>query len=162
MSKIGGLLRRTFGVVREHVGTDHLGNRYYLIPEQKTWTGRHVRAKRIVEAANPAEHEYMEGSIPMEWEAWVRGRRKEPPSIEELMLNESQREKIKLKAIEVEEKDLALQAKEYEEGLVATPTRTVAKGHASTAIFGKEELSQEPTSTANKFQPGSWMPTSKK
>ncbi|MEQ2223791.1 hypothetical protein ILYODFUR_000810 [Ilyodon furcidens] len=162
MSKIAGLLRRTFGVVRQHVGTDHLGNKYYFIPEQKSWTGTHIRAKRMVEAANPAEHEYMEGSIPMEWEAWIRGRRKEPPSIEELMVNESQREQIKLKAMEVEEKDLALQAKEFNEGLVATPARTVAKGHAAATVFGKEEFSEEPSSTANKFQPGSWMPTSKK
>ncbi|XP_047238389.1 NADH dehydrogenase [ubiquinone] 1 alpha subcomplex assembly factor 2 isoform X3 [Girardinichthys multiradiatus] len=129
---------------------------------EETDKGRHIRAKRMVEAANPAEHEYMEGSIPMEWEAWIRGRRKEPPSIEELMVNESQREQIKLKAMEVEEKDLALQAKEYNEGLVATPARTVAKGHAAATVFGKEEFSEEPSSTANKFQPGSWMPTSKK
>ncbi|XP_054895324.1 NADH dehydrogenase [ubiquinone] 1 alpha subcomplex assembly factor 2 isoform X2 [Poeciliopsis prolifica] len=132
MNKIAGLLRRTFGIVREHVGTDHLGNKYYSIPEQKTWT------------------------------AWMRGRRKEPPSIEELMMHESQMNEVKLKAKEMEEKDLALQAKDYEEGLVATPGRTVAKGHASATVFGKEELSEEPTSTANKFQPGSWTPTSKK
>lgn len=40
MSRIAGVLRRTFGVVREHVGTDTLGNKYYIIPEQKTWTGK--------------------------------------------------------------------------------------------------------------------------
>lgn len=40
MSRIAGLLRRSFGLTREHVGTDHLGNKYYLIPEQKTWTGK--------------------------------------------------------------------------------------------------------------------------
>ncbi|GLD73957.1 mimitin, mitochondrial isoform X2 [Lates japonicus] len=39
MSRIAGFLRRTFGIVREHVGTDHLGNKYYVIPQQKTWTG---------------------------------------------------------------------------------------------------------------------------
>lgn len=26
--------------MKEHVGTDHLGNKYYYIPEQKTWTGK--------------------------------------------------------------------------------------------------------------------------
>ncbi|XP_013127316.1 NADH dehydrogenase [ubiquinone] 1 alpha subcomplex assembly factor 2 isoform X2 [Oreochromis niloticus] len=123
---------------------------------------RIVRAKRIVEAANAKEYEYMEGSIPMEWDAWIRGRRKEPPSIEELLKNESSREQIKTKAKEVEEKDLALLAKEYKEGLVATPARTVAKGHAAATSFGKQEFNEEPTSTANTFQPGSWMPTSKK
>ncbi|RVE68097.1 hypothetical protein OJAV_G00088260 [Oryzias javanicus] len=161
MSRIIGVLRRAFGYVREHVGTDHLGNKYYFIPEQKSWTGKNIRAKRMVEAANPAEYEYAEGSIPMEWDAWMRGRRKDPPSIEEILTNQSEREQIKLKAKEVEEKDLALQTKEYEEGLVA-PAQTVAKGHAAAANFGRQEISEEPVSTANTFQPGSWMPTSKK
>lgn len=40
MSRFASLLRRTFGVMKEHVGTDHLGNKYYSIPEQKTWTGK--------------------------------------------------------------------------------------------------------------------------
>uniref|UniRef100_A0A3Q3VLQ4 Uncharacterized protein n=1 Tax=Mola mola TaxID=94237 RepID=A0A3Q3VLQ4_MOLML len=147
MSRIAGVLRRAFGVVREHVGTDHVGNKYYVIPEQKTWT-RVVRAKRMVVAANPTEYEYMEGSIPMEWD--------------ELLKNESYREQIKLKAKEVEEKDLALQNKEYEEGLVATPVKTLTKGHAATTSFGKEEISEDPHSTGNTFQPGSWMPNPKK
>ncbi|XP_037633322.1 NADH dehydrogenase [ubiquinone] 1 alpha subcomplex assembly factor 2 isoform X2 [Sebastes umbrosus] len=158
MSRITGLLRRTFGIVREHVGTDTVGNKYFIIPQQKTWTGRSVRARRMVEAANPTEYEYTEGSIPMEWDAWIRGRRKEPPSIEELLKNESYREQIKLKAKEVDEKDLALQAKEYEDGLVATPAKIAAKGHAASTSFGKEEISEDPSSTANTFQPGSWMP----
>uniref|UniRef100_A0A1A8SHE1 NADH dehydrogenase (Ubiquinone) 1 alpha subcomplex, assembly factor 2 n=2 Tax=Nothobranchius rachovii TaxID=451742 RepID=A0A1A8SHE1_9TELE len=162
MIRIVGFLRRTFGIVREHVGTDHLGNTYYIIPEQKTWTGRHVRAKRMVEAANPAEHEYTEGSIPIEWDAWIRGRRKEPPTIEELLVNEAQFKQIKLKAKALEEKEQALQDQEYKEGLVAAPARTAAKGHAAATIFGKQEISEEPTSTADAFQPGSWMPTSKK
>lgn len=45
MSRILGVLRRTFGIVREHVGTDHLGNNYYVVPEQKTWTGKPRCAK---------------------------------------------------------------------------------------------------------------------
>ncbi|XP_035514641.1 NADH dehydrogenase [ubiquinone] 1 alpha subcomplex assembly factor 2 [Morone saxatilis] len=162
MSRIAGVLRRAFGLVRNHVGTDHLGNKYYIIPEQKTWTGRLVRAKRMVVAANPTEFEYIEGSIPMEWDAWIRGRRREPPSIEELRKNESYRVQIKIKAQELDERDLTLQAKEYEEGLVATPTKTLAKGHAAATSFGKQELSEDPTSTANTFQPGSWMPNPKK
>ncbi|KAM8866742.1 NADH dehydrogenase [ubiquinone] 1 alpha subcomplex assembly factor 2 [Synchiropus picturatus] len=161
MIRIAAALRRALGVVREQVGTDHFGNKYFIIPEQKTWTGRVVRAKRIVEAANPTEFEYMEGSIPTEWDAWIRGRRKEPPSMEELMRNEHNREQVKLRAKEVEEKDKVLQTKEIEEGLVAS-SRTVAKGHASAANFGREEISEEPTSTANTFQPGSWVPNPKK
>ncbi|KAM8887317.1 NADH dehydrogenase [ubiquinone] 1 alpha subcomplex assembly factor 2 isoform 2-T2 [Spinachia spinachia] len=128
MSRIYGALRRTFGIVREHVGTDASGNQYYIVPEQKTWT------------------------------AWIRGRRKEPPSAKELLKNDFDRKDIKLRAKEMDEKDLALQAKEYEDGLVATPAKTLAKGHASTGSFGKHEISEDPTSTANTFQPGSWLP----
>ncbi|XP_034026406.1 NADH dehydrogenase [ubiquinone] 1 alpha subcomplex assembly factor 2 [Thalassophryne amazonica] len=162
MSRIAGLLRRTFGVVREHVGTDHLGNKYYFVPEQKTWTGRRIRAKRMVVAVNPKEYDYVEGSIPSEWDAWIRGRRKEPPSVEELLRNAHYKEQIKLKAREVEERDLALQAKEHEEGLVATPLRTMSKGHAAAANYGQQQISEDPTSTANTFQPGSWISNSKK
>ncbi|KAM8887316.1 NADH dehydrogenase [ubiquinone] 1 alpha subcomplex assembly factor 2 isoform 1-T1 [Spinachia spinachia] len=158
MSRIYGALRRTFGIVREHVGTDASGNQYYIVPEQKTWTGRLIRARRMVEAANPTEYKYIEGDIPMEWDAWIRGRRKEPPSAKELLKNDFDRKDIKLRAKEMDEKDLALQAKEYEDGLVATPAKTLAKGHASTGSFGKHEISEDPTSTANTFQPGSWLP----
>ncbi|XP_056276155.1 NADH dehydrogenase [ubiquinone] 1 alpha subcomplex assembly factor 2 isoform X3 [Pseudoliparis swirei] len=121
-------------------------------------TGRPLRARRIVEPANPTEYEYLEGDIPIEWDAWIRGRRKEPPSAKEMLKNETFRVNIKLKAKEVEEKDLALQAKEREDGLVATSAKTAAKGHASAASFGKQEVSEDPTSTANAFEPGSWRP----
>ncbi|KAG7264432.1 hypothetical protein CRUP_011912 [Coryphaenoides rupestris] len=162
MSRIAGLLRRTFGIVREHVGSDHLGNQYYKVPEQRTWAGRNVRAKRMVEAANPKEYQYMEGSIPTEWDAWIRGRRKDPPSIEELLKNERYREQVKHKACEAEKRDLLLQSQAYAEGLVAAPAQTAVKGHASATSFGKTVVSEEPTSDANTFQPGSWMPGAKK
>lgn len=162
MSRIASLLRRTFGVVKEHVGTDLSGNKYYNIPQQKTWTGRVVRPRRLVEVANPKEFEYMEGSIPSEWDAWIRGRRKQPPTIEELLKNKHGREQIKIKAAEVEEMDKALQLKEYEDGLVAESVQTQIKGHASATQFGKTEFSEEPVSTANAFQPGSWTPAGTK
>ncbi|XP_030643997.1 NADH dehydrogenase [ubiquinone] 1 alpha subcomplex assembly factor 2 [Chanos chanos] len=159
MSRIANFLRRSFGVVKEHVGTDHLGNKYYIIPEQKTWTGRIIRAKRTMEPSNPAEYQYLEGSIPSEWDAWIRGRRNQPPTLEELMKNESYRKNIKVKAQEALEKDMALQAKEYEEGLVARPSQTQVKGHASAAHFGKQEISEDPVSTGSTFQPGAWTPS---
>ncbi|KAA0714243.1 NADH dehydrogenase [ubiquinone] 1 alpha subcomplex assembly factor 2 B17.2-like [Triplophysa tibetana] len=155
MSRFTSILRRTFGVVKEHVGTDNFGNKYYNVPEQKTWTGRVTRHRRLMEAANPAEFEYS-CSIPSEWDAWIRGRRKHPPTIEELLKNELYRENIKIKAEEVEERDKALQSKEYKEGLVASPVQAQIKGHASATLFGQSEVSEEPVSTANTFQPGSW------
>ncbi|XP_053359138.1 NADH dehydrogenase [ubiquinone] 1 alpha subcomplex assembly factor 2 [Clarias gariepinus] len=161
MRGVASLLRRTFAVMKEHVGTDHLGNKYYYIPEQKTWTGRVVRARRFVEASNQTEFEYLEGSIPSEWDAWIRGRRKDPPTIEELLKNERYREEIKIKAQEAEEKDQELQAKAYTEGLIARSMQTQVKGHAAATQFGQSENSEDPVSTANTFQPGSWAPPKK-
>ncbi|XP_030103302.1 NADH dehydrogenase [ubiquinone] 1 alpha subcomplex assembly factor 2 isoform X2 [Mus musculus] len=69
--------------VREHVGTDHLGNKYYYVAEYKNWRGQTIREKRIVEAANRKEVDYEAGDIPTEWEAWIRRTRKTPPTMEE-------------------------------------------------------------------------------
>uniref|UniRef100_A0A8D0UHI4 Uncharacterized protein n=1 Tax=Sus scrofa TaxID=9823 RepID=A0A8D0UHI4_PIG len=65
--------------VKEQVGTDRFGNKYYYIPEHKNWredfsfipsgaTGQTVREKRIVEASNKREIDYEVGDIPAEWE----------------------------------------------------------------------------------------------
>ncbi|MBN3300506.1 NADH dehydrogenase [ubiquinone] 1 alpha subcomplex assembly factor 2 [Amia ocellicauda] len=159
MSKIVALIRRTFGVVKHHVGTDHFGNKYYFIPQQKTWTGQTIRARKIVEARNPEEYAYQEGSIPSEWDAWIRGRRKDPPTIEELLKNERYRQNIKFLAKEVEEREMVLQAQEYKEGLVAQPPQTQIAGHASAPNYGEAAPSQDPVSTANAFEPGAWKPS---
>lgn len=82
-------------------------------------------------------------------------------SVKDLLKNEQYREQIKIKTLEAEEKDLALQAKEYEEGLVARPLQTQIKGHASATQYGQPEISEDPVSTANTFQPGSWAPPKK-
>uniref|UniRef100_A0A7I2YQX2 NADH:ubiquinone oxidoreductase complex assembly factor 2 n=1 Tax=Homo sapiens TaxID=9606 RepID=A0A7I2YQX2_HUMAN len=68
--------------VKEHVGTDQFGNKYYYIPQYKNWRGQTIREKRIVEAANKKEVDYEAGDIPTEWEAWIRRTRKTPPTME--------------------------------------------------------------------------------
>ncbi|XP_051897803.1 NADH dehydrogenase [ubiquinone] 1 alpha subcomplex assembly factor 2 isoform X3 [Pristis pectinata] len=62
------LLLRVFGLVKHHVGTDQFGNKYYYVPEQKTWMGQAVRSRRIIEVVSPKEIEYEHGNIPLEWE----------------------------------------------------------------------------------------------
>ncbi|XP_052634515.1 NADH dehydrogenase [ubiquinone] 1 alpha subcomplex assembly factor 2 isoform X2 [Harpia harpyja] len=119
---------RLLGPAKELVGTDQFGNKYYRVPKHET------RA------------------------AWIRKKRNDPPTIEEILKNENYREEMKQKIKDVSEKDKLLQAKEYKEGLVAEPAHTQVKGHASAPYYGKKEPSQDPTSTANTFQPGSWMP----
>ncbi|KPP73672.1 hypothetical protein Z043_107226 [Scleropages formosus] len=83
----------------------------------------------------------------------------EKAALTELEKNMHYREQIKQKAREAQEKDLALQAKEYDEGLVARPAQTLIKGHASATHFGQNQTSEDPVSTGNTFQPGSWTPS---
>ncbi|MBN3270896.1 NDUF2 factor, partial [Polyodon spathula] len=153
MSKTGALLRRTFGIVKQHMGTDTLGNKYYYIPEQKTWTGRTIRAKRLMEPVSAKEYEYQEGSIPSEWDVYLFFL----PS-KELVKNDRYREQIKFRAKVVEEKEILIQANEYEEGLVARLVQTKLKDMPPHLYYREEQLFAEPSSTANTFQPGSWTP----
>ncbi|XP_078253403.1 NADH dehydrogenase [ubiquinone] 1 alpha subcomplex assembly factor 2 isoform X2 [Rhinoraja longicauda] len=68
MNPIRTLLTRMFGLVKHHVGTDQFGNKYYYVPQQKTWTGQTFRSRRIIEAVIPKEIDYEVGNIPIEWE----------------------------------------------------------------------------------------------
>ncbi|XP_074923072.1 NADH dehydrogenase [ubiquinone] 1 alpha subcomplex assembly factor 2 isoform X2 [Chelonoidis abingdonii] len=115
------------GLEKQFVGSDQFGNKYYKIPKHQTWA------------------------------AWIRKRRKDPPTMEEILKNEIYREEIKLKITAASEKDSLLQTKECE-GLVAEPVQTQIKGHASSSYYGKNEPSPDPSSTAKTFQPGSWIP----
>ncbi|XP_067425097.1 NADH dehydrogenase [ubiquinone] 1 alpha subcomplex assembly factor 2 isoform X1 [Emydura macquarii macquarii] len=149
---------RLFGPEKEHVGSDQFGNKYVRIPKHQTWAGQTIPERRLVEAVNQEEYKYEVGDIPTEWEAWIRKRRKDPPTMEEILKNENYRKEIKQKIIDASEKDNLLQTKEYKKGLVAEPVQTQIKGHASAAYYGKNEPSPDPTSTAKTFQPGSWIP----
>ncbi|XP_021390027.2 NADH dehydrogenase [ubiquinone] 1 alpha subcomplex assembly factor 2 [Lonchura striata] len=149
---------RFVGPAKELVGTDQFGNKYYRVPKHESRAGQIIPERRFVEAVNREAYQYQIGDFPAEWEAWIRKKREDPPTIEEILRNENYREEMKQKVKDVSEKDKLLQAKEYEEGLVAEPGHTQVKGHASAPYYGKKEPSQDPTSTANTFQPGAWMP----
>ncbi|XP_075267346.1 NADH dehydrogenase [ubiquinone] 1 alpha subcomplex assembly factor 2 [Opisthocomus hoazin] len=152
------LRARLFGPGKELVGTDQFGNKYYRVPRHQSRAGQNIPERRFVEAINCQAYQYEMGDFPTEWEAWIRKKRNDPPTIEEILQNENYREEMKQKIKDASEKDKLLQAKEYKEGLVAEPVRTHVKGHASAPYYGKSEPSQDPTSTASTFQPGSWMP----
>lgn len=64
------------------VGEDYFGNKYFEIPADSSLGQR--RPQRWFE---PTEKEAYGQEITAEWEAWLRGRRKEPPTEQELMRN---------------------------------------------------------------------------
>lgn len=64
------------------IGTDHLGNKYYETP-------RHANSdkKNSARYFEPQDKDKFDQEVPAEWEAWLRYRRKEPPSESEVLRN---------------------------------------------------------------------------
>lgn len=64
------------------IGEDYFGNKYYEIPPNPSIGKR--KASRYFE---PADKEAFDQELTAEWEAWLRGRREDPPTREELVKN---------------------------------------------------------------------------
>lgn len=62
-------------------GTDYLGNKYYEIPADSSLNRRRSRY------FEPPKEKDFDHEMPSEWESWLRGRRRDPPSEEEVMRN---------------------------------------------------------------------------
>lgn len=65
----------------DYKGDDYFGNKYFEIPANPA-VGQ--RKERWFE---PADKEAFDQELTAEWEAWLRGRREEPPSRDELIKN---------------------------------------------------------------------------
>lgn len=81
------------------IGSDYFGNKYYEIPPNPSLGKR--RASRWFDP--PTKDDFMQ-EMPAEWEAWLRGRRQEPPSEDEVMKNLAIMQLKKKNAIEVDKK----------------------------------------------------------
>lgn len=67
------------------VGTDHLGNTYWEIPADPS---RGIRKpKRGFEGKDYVAEDSGTVELPMEWQAWLRMRRDDPPTPEEVFRN---------------------------------------------------------------------------
>ncbi|KAM6035383.1 NADH dehydrogenase [ubiquinone] 1 alpha subcomplex assembly factor 2 isoform 2-T2 [Theristicus caerulescens] len=75
---------RLLGPAKELVGTDQFGNKYYRVPKHETRAGQIIQERRFVEAINRQAYQYEMGDFPTEWEAWIRKKRQDPPTIEVL------------------------------------------------------------------------------
>ncbi|KAF7250594.1 NADH dehydrogenase [ubiquinone] 1 alpha subcomplex assembly factor 2 [Varanus komodoensis] len=129
------------------------------LPAPSRKPGQIIKERRFMENVGMKEYQYKEGNIPTEWEAWIRKKRKDPPTIEEILKNLDYKDDLKRKINELEENEKLLRAKDHEEECAAEPLQIQVKGHASSHHYGKNEPSEEPVSTANTFQPGAWMPS---
>ncbi|XP_054261109.1 NADH dehydrogenase [ubiquinone] 1 alpha subcomplex assembly factor 2 [Macrosteles quadrilineatus] len=78
-------------------GTDHFGNKYFEIPADDN------RNKRARYFEPIGKEDGFDREVPAEWEAWLRGRRKDPPAEEEVIRNYNLALEKKKKALEIEE-----------------------------------------------------------
>lgn len=77
------------------VGKDFFGTKYYEV--SRSSTSRFKKPARYFQSVNDFDQE-----IPPEWEAWLRHRRKEPPTLEEIEKNYQMAVNKKLKTAEKE------------------------------------------------------------
>lgn len=99
------------------VGSDYFGNKYYEIPPNPS-IGK-SRASRWFEP--PEKDDFMQ-EMPAEWEAWLRGRRKDPPSEHEVMKNLAIMQIKKKNAAEIDKN--AGQITPMEKGFESFPKRS--------------------------------------
>lgn len=81
------------------MGSDYFGNKYYEIPPNPS-IGKRKASRWFV----PPNKEDFDQEMAAEWEAWLRFRRTETPTDEELFRNLSIMEMKKKNALEVEKK----------------------------------------------------------
>ena len=85
---------RPSGLLR---GSDYFGNKYYETPADPSRGKRHPR--RWIEPAG----QQFDQEMPPEWEAWLRRRRADPPSDEEVARNKAIMELKKVNAAKLAE-----------------------------------------------------------
>ena len=93
-------------------GTDLQGNKYYEIFPQRFFMGlrqtdRHVRM--VIPRGMSARPQAATIKVTNEWDAWLRKRRKDPPSLEELKYNLKNYEIMQEKVRTLEERRSAKQ-----------------------------------------------------
>ncbi|XP_041975425.1 NADH dehydrogenase [ubiquinone] 1 alpha subcomplex assembly factor 2 [Aricia agestis] len=84
------------------IGKDYIGNKYYEIPAEPN-SGRRKPSRWY----DPPKGLDFQDPIPAEWEAWLRMRRVEPPTEEEIAKNVAIAEMKKLNAEKIEAQRLA-------------------------------------------------------
>ncbi|XP_026759082.1 NADH dehydrogenase [ubiquinone] 1 alpha subcomplex assembly factor 2 [Galleria mellonella] len=85
-----------------NVGKDYIGNIYYEIPANPS-----LGKRKPSRWYDPPKGQDFQDPIPAEWEAWLRMRRTDPPSKEEIEKNLAIAQLKKINAAKIETKRLA-------------------------------------------------------
>jgi len=100
------------------VGTDKFGNSYYnvtIVQNGREVTRRQCKPKDY--QGQELAHLTYEPNIPAEWESWLRKRRRDPPTEEELEASQRYREMVQQRAANLAAKDAKMREEEQRMGL---------------------------------------------
>ncbi|KAI8848529.1 hypothetical protein BC829DRAFT_393769, partial [Chytridium lagenaria] len=130
---------------QKFVGYDLVGNMYFEGPAKKQGA---IATRRTIEYADGRTEiwSYSGKELPIQWQAWLRHTRADPPTLEEIVEAEAQREAIITKA-----RELNRLRGETESGQVPVQPAIAAKATEA-----------KPTGQGESFQPGSWSPIASK
>lgn len=152
-------LRSLFSSSKKFIGSDHLGNKYY---EHVRTTGK---LQRSVENNLPHE-DYTSGQIPTEWDSWIRGRRDDPPTQEEVDKQLQYIYNIQRKAALKQIEDDARQEEAYRDGLIARePSQRNTAVEEATARNPNVRANPNENEHASKgivHEPDAWKPAEEK
>eukprot|EP00111_Clytia_hemisphaerica_P005505 TCONS_00015972-protein len=137
-------IRSIISSSKKLVGKDPFGNFYFEVVKGSG------RVQRSFDGQTKHE-EYQTGDLPHEWEAWLRGKRTEPPSDEEIIKNLKYSAQVQMRAVKRSAEDDERQAKAYAEGLIQREPPSTGKSTAS-------KSSSPPPGTDSNYQPNSWSP----
>ncbi|XP_073958481.1 uncharacterized protein [Choristoneura fumiferana] len=84
------------------MGKDYIGNAYFEIPADPS-----VGKRKATRWYDPAKGQDFQDPIPAEWEAWLRMRRVDPPTEDEIARNLAMAQLKKENAMKIEAKRLA-------------------------------------------------------
>ncbi|KAJ2351590.1 hypothetical protein H4S02_013598 [Coemansia sp. RSA 2611] len=128
-------------------GADLDGNLYFERSVRSAQRSRrHVMYKKNMPVA-----EYSDQTIPIQWQAWMRHTRKQPPTIQELLQDAERRRKMA-------ENVHRLATKEASQGAVSGPEAA----HATSSSHSQPQKTTPRTSPppGESFEPEGWVPTS--
>ncbi|EIE87510.1 hypothetical protein G6F46_000563 [Rhizopus delemar] len=136
------------------VGYDLAGNEYWDCPNPLG--GRMKRWVQMKETENNDATIFNQNLLPVQWQAWLRHTRQQPPSIVELVQEEKRREIVlqRAKALDEEWEQRKLQIEEERER-----ERVLEEVKKDEKVQPK---TTEPSGQGDTFTPGEWNPVSSK
>ncbi|KAI9250542.1 hypothetical protein BDA99DRAFT_522793 [Phascolomyces articulosus] len=152
------------------VGWDLAGNEYWEMPNPNHPAGRWKRWVQMKEGGDDVGV-FEENKLPVQWQAWLRHTRYEPPAIQELVKEQHRLQRLqqKVRQLEIEADEererlavAALNEVKQQQSLKVEQSQKMEEQEKPKEEKKKEETVAEgslPEGQGETFVPGSWSPT---